>query len=117
MQVEQSGFKKATRENIEVNVSGTIRADIGMQLGEVTQTVEVEAGAPLYAKFGLRNSRPLYPAGAHLVGDACAIAREKVHRAAAALEWLARLRPELVQSEPGAPGLGVPQPAAEGVIG
>jgi len=77
----------------------------------------VEAGAPLYAKFGLRNSRPLYPAGAHLVGDACAIAREKVHRAAAALEWLARLRPELVQSEPGAPGLGVPQPAAEGVIG
>jgi len=62
-------------------------------------------------------ARPLYPAGAHLVGDACAIAREKVHRAAAALEWLARLRPELVQSEPGAPGLGVPQPAAEGVIG
>src|SRR5437763_1081880 len=25
VQVEQSGFKKATRENIEVNVSGTIR--------------------------------------------------------------------------------------------
>ena len=34
-----------------------------------------------------------------------------------ALEWLARLRPELVQSEPGAPGLGVPQVAAEGVRG
>jgi hypothetical protein len=84
----------------------------GDELGDL-----VEAGAPLYAKFGLRNSRALYPAGAHLVGDACAIAREKVHRAAAALEWLARLRPELVQSEPGAPGLGVPQPAAEGVIG
>ena len=47
LQVEQSGFKKATRDNIEVNVSGTIRADIGMQLGEVTQTIEVEAGAPL----------------------------------------------------------------------
>ena len=91
------------------SLGGVVRGD---ELSDL-----VEAGAPLYAKFGLRNSRPLYPAGAHLVGDACAIAREKVHRAAAALEWLARLRPELVQSEPGAPGLGVPQPAAEGVIG
>jgi hypothetical protein len=91
------------------SLGGVVRGD---ELGDL-----VEAGAPLYAKFGLRNSRALYPAGAHLVGDACAIAREKVHRAAAALEWLARLCPELVQSEPGAPGLGVPQPAAEGVIG
>jgi hypothetical protein len=91
------------------SLGGVVRGD---ELGDL-----VEAGAPLYAKFGLRNSRALYPAGAHLVGDACAIAREKVHRAAAALEWLARLRPELVQSEPGAPGLGVPQLAAEGVTG
>jgi hypothetical protein len=89
------------------SLGGVVRGD---ELGDL-----VEAGAPLYAKFGLRNSRALYPAGAHVVEDACAIAREKVHRAAAALEWLARLRPELVQSEPGAPGLGVPQPAAEGV--
>jgi hypothetical protein len=72
----------------------------------------VAAGAPLYAKFGLRNARMIYPAGLHLVDEACAIAREKVHRAAAALEWLGRLSPELVQSEPGAPGLGVPRPAA-----
>jgi hypothetical protein len=72
----------------------------------------VAAGAPLYAKFGLRNARMIYPAGVHLVDEACAIAREKVHRAAAALEWLGRLSPELVQSEPGAPGLGVPRPAA-----
>jgi hypothetical protein len=89
------------------SLGGVVR---GNELGDL-----VAAGAPLYAKFGLRNARPLYPSGAHLVGDASAIAREKVHRAAAALEWLARLRPELVQSEPGAPGLGVPRPAAEGV--
>ena len=69
----------------------------------------VAVGAPLYAKFGLRNSRGLYPSGEHVVGDACAIAREKVHRAAVALEWLRRLAPQLVQSGPGAPGLGVPQ--------
>ena len=47
VQVEQGGFKRATRENVEVNVSGTVRADIAMQLGEITQTVEVEATAPL----------------------------------------------------------------------
>jgi hypothetical protein len=69
----------------------------------------VAVGAPLYAKFGLRNSRGLYPSGEHVVGDACAIAREKVHRAAVSLEWVRRLAPQLVQSGPGAPGLGVPK--------
>ncbi len=81
-------------------LGGVVR---GNELGDL-----VAAGAPLYAKFGLRNSQPLYPAGAHLVEQACLIAREKVHRAAVALEWLSRLRPELTQSGPGAPGLGVP---------
>ncbi len=82
------------------SLGGVVR---GNQLGDL-----VAAGAPLYAKFGLRNARMIYPAGAHLVKDACEIAREKVHRAAAALEWLARLSPELTQSEAGAPGLGIP---------
>jgi hypothetical protein len=81
-------------------LGGVVR---GNELGDL-----VAAGAPLYAKFGLRNARMIYPAGAHLVQEACAIAREKVHRAAAALEWQARLSPGLVQSEPGAPGLGIP---------
>ena len=88
-------------------LGGVVR---GGELGDL-----VAAGAPLYAKFGLRNARMLYPAGAHLVEEAGAIAREKVHRAAVALEWLARLSPELVQSKPGAPGLGVPHLAAEAV--
>ncbi len=70
----------------------------------------VAIGAPLYAKFGLRNSRPLYPAGEHLVEEAVAIAREKVVRAAVALEWIERLDPSLVQSGPGAEGLRVPSP-------
>ncbi|PWU07920.1 MAG: TonB-dependent receptor [Terriglobia bacterium] len=47
VEVEQAGFKKATRENIEVNVSGTVRADMAMEIGAATQTVEVEATAPL----------------------------------------------------------------------
>ena len=83
------------------SLGGIVR---GNEIGEL-----VQAGAPLYAKFGLRNSQPLYPSGEHLVEEACAIAREKVHRAAVALEWLRRLDGELVQSGPGAEGLGVPQ--------
>jgi hypothetical protein len=70
----------------------------------------IRAAAPLYIKFGLRNSRPLYPSGEHLMKEAVQIAREKVHRAAVAREWISRLGPDLIQSEPGAPGLGVPTP-------
>lgn len=71
----------------------------------------ITVAAPMYVKFGLRNSRLLYPSGLHLVGDATAIAREKVRRAQIALEWIERSGLELSQSKPGAPGLGVPEPA------
>jgi hypothetical protein len=47
IEVEQRGFKRATRDNVEVTVSGSVRADISMQLGDVTQSVEVQAAAPL----------------------------------------------------------------------
>jgi hypothetical protein len=70
----------------------------------------VTVGAPLYAKFGLRNARAVYPSGLHLEAVARANAVEKVHRAAVALEWLDRLTPGLVQSKPGAAGLGIPVP-------
>ncbi|HTX01847.1 MAG TPA: hypothetical protein VMD59_23895 [Acidimicrobiales bacterium] len=79
----------------------------GHELGDI-----VPVAAPIYAKFGLRNARPLYPAGIHLRADVVAIAREKVHRAAVGLEWLARTHPGLVQSAPGAKGLGIPDPGA-----
>jgi hypothetical protein len=70
----------------------------------------ISVAAPMYVKFGLRNSRLLYPSGVHLVDEAAAIAREKVHRAAVALEWIARSGIKLTQSQPGARGLGVPEP-------
>ena len=70
----------------------------------------ISVAAPMYTKFGLRNSRSLYPSGVHLVDEAVAIAREKVHRAAVALEWIVRSGIKLTQSQPGAVGLGVPEP-------
>ena len=71
----------------------------------------ISVAAPMYVKFGLRNSRLLYPSGLHLAAEAAAIAREKVRRAQIALEWVARSGLELCQSCPNAPGLGVPEPA------
>jgi hypothetical protein len=68
----------------------------------------VEAGAPLYIKMGLRNARGAYPSGEHMVADAIAAAREKVHRCAVALEWLERERPGSIQSRPHAKGMAIP---------
>jgi len=78
--------------------------------GQMTVADLVAVAAPMYVKFGLRNSRPLYPSGLHLVHEAAAIAREKVHRAGVTLEWMRRSGLDLIQSEPGARGLGIPQP-------
>jgi Peptidase family U32 len=83
-------------------LGGVVR---GQELGDL-----IRAGAPLYAKFGLRNAAGVYPSGHHLEAVASANAVEKVHRAAVALEWLERLSPGLSQSAPGAAGLGVPVP-------
>ena len=68
----------------------------------------VAVGAPLYAKMGLANAAGVYPAGGHVVDTAIANAREKVRRAAIALEWISRERPDSVQSKPHAEGLGIP---------
>jgi hypothetical protein len=71
----------------------------------------IAVAAPMYMKLGLRNARPLYPSGLHIEADAAAIGREKVHRARVALEWIRRSGRDLTQSGPGAPGLGIPEPA------
>jgi hypothetical protein len=50
----------------------------------------VRVGAPIYLKFGLRNSPPLYPVGGHLAAVAESTARERVRRAALCLELMRR---------------------------
>ncbi len=42
-----SGFKKVVREGIEVKVNTTVRIDLDMEVGNVTETVSVTAEAPL----------------------------------------------------------------------
>ncbi|MGW9438066.1 U32 family peptidase [Streptomyces sp. NPDC055607] len=84
------------------SMGGVVR---GEQVAEL-----VEVAAPLYVKFGLRNSTPLYPSGLHLEEEAAVTAREKVRRAQVALEWLERAGNPPAQSRPGAVGLAVPEP-------
>lgn len=45
--VEQSGFKKSIREGVAVQVGQTVRVDIRLEVGEISQSVEVKAEAPL----------------------------------------------------------------------
>lgn len=105
-------------ELAEMRAASTLPIDLYVEapdsLGGVVRGNEiadlVTVSSPLYVKFGLRNSRGLYPSGLHIENDAIAIAREKVRRAEISLEWLKRSGKTLVQSKPGAPGLGIPKP-------
>ena len=45
--VEKSGFEKATQVNILVNVGSQVKANITLQAGAVTQTVEVTSALPI----------------------------------------------------------------------
>lgn len=72
-------------------------------LGEI-----VRIAAPVYLKFGLRNAAGIYPAGEHLRAVVLASARERVRRACAGLEHLARQYPDAVASPVGKDTRGIP---------
>ncbi len=68
----------------------------------------IRVGAPIYLKFGLRNSPDIYPCGSHLENVAVALSRERVRRAEIAREMIARCAPDAVMSPLRAPDLGIP---------
>jgi len=47
LEIEKAGFRRLTRDQIQVQVQATVRIDAAMQVGEVTQTLEVSAATPL----------------------------------------------------------------------
>ncbi len=47
--VESPGFKRAVLDDIELRVEDTLRADVVLQVGELVESVEVRAPAPLVA--------------------------------------------------------------------
>ena len=80
----------------------------GMVRGNELAEIALVA-APLYAKYGLRNARAVYPAGEQVMDDVVANVREKVRRAALSLEFLDASGVDLVLSKTGAEGIGVPE--------
>ncbi|MBO0800086.1 MAG: carboxypeptidase regulatory-like domain-containing protein, partial [Blastocatellia bacterium] len=47
MAMEHPGFRRYTRDQIQVNVEAAVRVDVALEVGDVNQSVEVEATAPL----------------------------------------------------------------------
>src|SRR5882724_4987354 len=45
--VEKDGFQRVIRSNVELHVASTVAINFDLQVGAVTQSVEVTAGAPL----------------------------------------------------------------------
>lgn len=47
VEIEKAGFRRFVREPITVEVQSAVRIDVPMQIGDVTQVVEVQAQTPL----------------------------------------------------------------------
>jgi len=51
----------------------------------------IRVAAPIYLKFGLRNSPDIYPCGTHIENTAIALTRERMRRAEMAMGFISRL--------------------------
>ena len=58
----------------------------------------IRTAAPIYLKFGLRNSPDIYPSGTHIENTVLALSRERVRRAEIACGIIARYCPAAVMS-------------------
>src|SRR5450432_3071460 len=57
VRVENPGFKVATRKGVDLQVDAVARIDFKMEVGEVTQQMEVTGGAPQLKTGGSSISR------------------------------------------------------------
>lgn len=82
----------AIRQAIDVAIDFYVEApdDFGGTVRHYETAELVRVGAPIYLKYGLRNSPGLYPAGQHNEAMVLALSRERVRRAAIGLAILAR---------------------------
>ncbi|MBM3774029.1 MAG: hypothetical protein FJW37_02605 [Acidobacteria bacterium] len=85
------------------NIGGFIR------YYEIPELIRV--AAPIYLKFGLRNAPDVYPSGSHIENTVIALSRERVRRAAIAMEHIARYCPQAAMSPLAAADLGIPATA------
>ena len=98
------------RQAIDMPIDIYIEApdDIGGYVRHYEIAEIIRVAAPVYIKFGLRNSPNIYPSGTHLESVSIALCKERVRRAKIGLDLLKRYAPDLKTSKKGAEGLGVP---------
>jgi protocatechuate 3,4-dioxygenase beta subunit len=49
IEIEKTGFSRATRDGVRVETQSTAKIDVSLQIGDVSQSVEVTAQTPLLA--------------------------------------------------------------------
>nr|WP_179298646.1 U32 family peptidase [Evansella halocellulosilytica] len=100
----------AIRQAIDIPIDIYVEApdDIGGFIRHYDIPEIIRVAAPVYIKFGLRNSPNIYPSGTHLESTSIALCKERVRRAKIGLDLLKRYAPQYKTSEKGAEGLGVP---------
>jgi hypothetical protein len=83
----------AIRQAIDAAIDFYVEApdDLGGTVRHYETAELVRVAAPIYLKYGLRNSPGLYPSGQHMEGTVLALSRERVRRAAIGLALLARM--------------------------
>ena len=90
----------AIRQTIDVAIDFYVEApdDLGGSVRHYETAELVRVAAPIYLKYGLRNSPGLYPSGQHQEGLILALSRERVRRATIGLSILKRYMPDVVAS-------------------
>ncbi len=101
----------AIRQVVDIPIDIYVEApdDIGGYIRHYEIPEIIRVAAPVYIKFGLRNSPNIYPSGTHLEDTSMKLCRERVRRAKLGLDMIKRYSPYLSTSKRGAEGLGVPK--------
>jgi hypothetical protein len=101
----------AIRQVVDIPIDIYVEApdDIGGYIRHYEIPEIIRVAAPVYIKFGLRNSPNIYPSGTHLEEVSIKLCRERVRRAKLGLDIIKRYAPELITSKRGAEGLGIPK--------
>lgn len=101
-----AAIRQATTKPIDFYVEAPDNIGGFIRYYEIPELIRV--AAPIYLKFGLRNSPDVYPAGTHLENTVLALSRERVRRAEIACGIIARYCPEALMSPLRAADLGIP---------
>lgn len=100
----------AIREAVDFTIDVYVEApdDIGgfVRHYEIPEIIRI--AAPVYIKFGLRNSPNIYPSGTHLEDTSIKLCRERVRRAKIGLDMIQRYAPDLIMSKKEVPSIGIP---------